>query len=93
MQRPNFTKLGLKYDEQLTSHHTKFALSPRFETKVTSLFLNFPIPGLEAALAKFFRLTGNEKRGRVGKKQCTPGEPIDRNVRISRNLVASKISS
>ena len=93
MQRPNFTKLGLKYDEQLTSHHTKFDSSPRLETKVTSLFLNFPIPGLEAALAEFFLLTGNEKRGRVGKKQYTPGEPIDRNVRISGNLVASKMSS
>ena len=93
MQRPISTKLRLKYDEQLTSLQTKFDFSPRLETKVTSLFVNFPIPALEAALAEFFRLTGDEKRGRVGKKQCTPGEPIDRNVRISRNLVASKISS
>ena len=47
------------------------------------LVVNFPVPGSEAALAGLFRLADNEKRGQVGKKQCTPRGPIDNNVRFS----------
>ena len=62
------------------------------ETQVTILFVYFPVPGPEAALAELFQLAGDEKRGRVGTKQCTPGELIERNVRFSQNLVSSKMS-
>ena len=32
------------------------------------VFVNFTVTTLEAALAKQFQLTGNEKQGQVGKK-------------------------
>ena len=53
------------------------------ETQVTTLFVYFPVPGPEAALAELFRLAGDGKRGRVGTKKYTPGELIERNVRFS----------
>ena len=39
------------------------------ETQVTTLFVDFPVPGPEAALAELFRLAGDGKRGRVGTKK------------------------